>query len=99
MASPIWVLDQFHCERLLPIYNQLPIPLKGMTLHVVWHICAGLGAHFFLQFLCACRVGNLGMVCGTRFVMGVLPVVVVVDVVDAPRSSSSSSSGGRMKQS
>ena len=79
IAAPIWVLDQFHCEQLLPIYNNLPMQLRGMTLHVVWHICAGLGAHYFIQFLCACRVKNLGMECMVRYILGVFPVVVVVD--------------------
>lgn len=78
VASPIWALDQFFCESLLPVYNNLPMPLNGMTLHVVWHICAGLGAHFFMQFLCACRASNIGMLCGTRYVLGALPVVTIV---------------------
>jgi len=77
IASPIWLLDQFHCGKLLPIYNSLPFPLRGMTLHVAWHICSGLGAHFFIQFLCACRASTLGMVCETRRVLGILPVVVI----------------------
>ena len=79
IASPIWVIDQFHCGYLLPIYNNLPYPLTGMTLHVAWHVCAGIGAHFFIQFLCACRAGTLGMVCDTRCVLGVIPVVIVND--------------------
>lgn len=77
IASPIWVLDQFHCEYLLPIYNALPFPLRGMTLHVAWHICSGIGAHFFIQFLCACRANALGMACGTRRVLGIIPVVFI----------------------
>ena len=79
IASPIWVIDQFHCGYLLPIYNNLPYPLTGMTLHVAWHVCAGIGAHFFVQFLCACRAGALGMVCDTRRVLGILPVVIAND--------------------
>jgi dihydroceramidase len=77
IASPIWVLDQFYCEYLIGIYNNLPYPLTGMTLHVAWHLCAGIGAHFFIQFLCACRADALGMVCATRRVLGVLPVVTI----------------------
>lgn len=82
IAFPIWVLDQFHCEYLIPIYNNLPFPLRGMTFHVVWHICAGMGAHFFIQFLCACRADALGMVCDTRFVLGVIPVVIAKKLKD-----------------
>ena len=77
IASPIWVLDQFHCGYLLPIYNALPFPLKGMTLHVVWHTCAGLGVHYFVQFLCAVRASELGMECDTKSLLGILPVVTV----------------------
>ncbi|KAL3803947.1 hypothetical protein ACHAW5_001724 [Stephanodiscus triporus] len=77
IASPIWAIDQFHCGYLLPIYNNLPFPLTGMTLHVAWHICAGFGCHFFIQFLSACRADTLGMVCDTRRVFGVLPVVII----------------------
>jgi dihydroceramidase len=77
IATPIWVLDQFHCGFLLPIYNSLPFLLRGMTLHVVWHLCSGIGAHCFIQFLCACRANMLGMACGTRRVFGVVPVVVI----------------------
>lgn len=82
LASPIWVLDQFYCQHLLPFYNDsalLPWPLQGMTLHVVWHICAGMGAHCLMQFLCACRATTLGIRCDSTLVMGFLPVVVAVD--------------------
>ncbi|KAL9189435.1 hypothetical protein ACHAXT_009110 [Thalassiosira profunda] len=89
IASPVWSLDQFGCGYFRPIYDSLPGPLKGMTLHVVWHIAAGLGAHFFVQFLCACRANALGMSCDIRWVLGVIPVVVV-----EPRGGS-----GRKKQS
>ncbi len=77
IASPIWVLDQFHCGFLLPMYNSLPFLLRGMTLHVAWHLCSGIGAHCFIQFLCACRANTLGMACGTRRVFGIIPVVVI----------------------
>ena len=81
IASPLWVLDQFHCEYLLPIYNnKLPGVLQGCTLHVLWHVFAGLGAYYFGQFLCTVRATTLGISCDTRRVLlGVLPVVVVVD--------------------
>lgn len=88
VAVPIWFLDQFNCDQLLPYYDNLPFPLRGMTLHVVWHICAGLGTHFLVQFICACRATTLGMVCDVRYLLGVLPVVV-----DAPKAV-----GGSIKQ-
>jgi hypothetical protein len=80
IASPIWVIDQFGCHYLLPTYNRLPFPFTGMTLHVLWHFCAGLGTHYFVQFLCACRMDALGIVGDVRYVVfGLLPVVIVVD--------------------
>ena len=80
IASPIWVIDQFGCNYLLPTYNRLPFPFTGMTLHVLWHFCAGLGTHYFVQFLCACRMDALGIVGDVRYVVfGLLPVVIVVD--------------------
>mmetsp|Transcript_14228 Transcript_14228/g.30394 ORF Transcript_14228/g.30394 Transcript_14228/m.30394 type:complete len:319 (+) Transcript_14228:130-1086(+) len=78
VALPIWCLDQFHCGLLLPLYNNLPLMAKGMTLHVVWHILSGIATHFFVQFLVACRANTLGMACGTRCVLGIFPVVVVM---------------------
>ena len=72
VASPSWILDQFYCGYLLPLYNKMPFPLQGMTLHVVWHICAGYGAHLFIQFIAACRASTLGMVCDVRHVLGIL---------------------------
>mmetsp|Transcript_29582 Transcript_29582/g.62745 ORF Transcript_29582/g.62745 Transcript_29582/m.62745 type:complete len:307 (-) Transcript_29582:137-1057(-) len=83
VATPIWALDQFHCDILLPIYNNLPFLLRGMTLHVVWHIGAGMATHCFVQFLCACRASTLGMVCDTRCLLGVLPVVIALPKIGA----------------
>jgi dihydroceramidase len=77
VAVPIWILDQFHCGYLLSLYNNLPFPFRGMTLHVVWHICAGIATHFLVQFLCACRANALGMVCDMRYVLWIFPVVVI----------------------
>ena len=77
VAVPIWVLDQLGCVHLLPTYNNLPFPFTGMTFHVVWHVCAGLGAHAIAQFSSVRRASSLGMECETRFALGVLPVAVI----------------------
>jgi hypothetical protein len=95
IASPIWVIDQFGCHYLLPTYNRLPFPFTGMTLHVLWHFCAGLGTYYFVQFLCACRMDALGIVGDVRYVVfGLLPVVIVVDDnIKQPSSNSISMIG------
>lgn len=79
IASPIWVIDQFGCNYLLPTYNRLPFPFTGMTLHVLWHFSSALGTHYFIQFLCSCRMDALGIVGDVRYVLGFLPVVIVID--------------------
>ena len=87
IASPIWVMDQFGCNYLLPTYNRLPFPFTGMTLHVLWHFSSALGAHYFIQFLCSCRMDALGIVGDVRYVLGLLPVVIVVDDKIKPSSN------------
>jgi hypothetical protein len=41
------------CHLLLPCY--LASPLGGMTLHIVWHIGAGIGAHMMCVLLTVLR--------------------------------------------
>ncbi|MGK3743751.1 MAG: hypothetical protein ACI90V_010610 [Bacillariaceae sp.] len=76
IAVPIWILDQFWCTNLLPIYNSLPYFLRGCTLHVVWHLMAGLGGYTILQFLVTCRMSVLGLPCKIQWILGIIPVVV-----------------------
>jgi len=78
IATPVWILDQLWCAKLLPFYNALPSILRGCTLHVVWHATAGLGAHTILQFLVACRMSVLGLSCRIRWILGAIPVVAPV---------------------
>ena len=75
IATPVWVLDQLWCSKLLPVYDALPSVLRGCTLHVVWHATAGFGAHAILQFLVACRMSVLGLSCRIRWILGAIPVV------------------------
>jgi len=75
IATPVWILDQMWCSKLLPFYNQLPSALRGCTLHVIWHATAGFGAHTILQFLVACRMSVLGLPCRVRWILGIIPVV------------------------
>ena len=75
IASPVWFLDQLWCEKLSPLYDSLPFFLRGFTLHVLWHVTAGLGAHTILQFSVACRMTVRGIPCRIRWILGAIPVV------------------------
>jgi dihydroceramidase len=75
IATPVWMLDQLCCAKLLPFYDALPSVLQGCTLHVVWHATAGFGAHAILQFLIACRMSVFGSACRIRWILGAIPVV------------------------
>ena len=77
IASSVWVVDQFACDYLLPYYNKMPFPFRGCTLHVVWHITAGIGAHLFVQFLVASRLIALGYDFETRWFYMAIPMVVM----------------------
>ena len=75
VASPVWILDQIWCSKLLPFYDVLPSFFRGCTLHVIWHATAGFGAHTILQFLVACRMSVFGVPCRIRWILGAIPVV------------------------
>jgi dihydroceramidase len=79
IATPVWVLDQLWCTKLLPFYDALPTFLRGCTLHVVWHAMSGFGGHTILQFLVACRMSVLGRPCRIRWILGAIPVVASAD--------------------
>lgn len=46
-----WVIDMNLCGRLDTYYNSLPGFFKGWTLHILWHISSGYGAHLLNQLL------------------------------------------------
>jgi len=72
----IWFVDQFGCTVLLPYYDALPFPLKGCTLHVVWHINSGIAVHCLCQFLTAARAFYLDIECEVTLVLlGTVPFV------------------------
>ncbi|OEU10819.1 aPHC-domain-containing protein [Fragilariopsis cylindrus CCMP1102] len=48
----------------------------GCTLHVIWHVMAGLGGYTILQFLVTCRMSVLGLPCKIQWILGIIPVVV-----------------------
>lgn len=79
IATPVWILDQLWCAKLLPFYDALPSFLRGCTLHVVWHATAGFGAHTILQFLVACRMSVLVIPCRIRWILGAIPIVASAD--------------------
>ncbi len=46
----LWVIDMNYCDALMPTYRNI---LGGMTLHILWHIFAGLGSYLISTQLCA----------------------------------------------
>lgn len=51
--------------------------LGGMTPHVLWHFCAGLGAYCFVLFVAACRCDILRIPITIQcYCAGVVPVII-----------------------
>ena len=59
------------CDLLLPYYRRL----GGATLHIVWHIAAGLGTYLLAQSLASCRATFLKIKTEIDWIYGLLPVV------------------------
>jgi len=51
IGSCAWIIDMNYCNSLLPYYNCLPYPFTGITLHVVWHFCAGYAAYLLIKVI------------------------------------------------
>mmetsp|Transcript_32445 Transcript_32445/g.36917 ORF Transcript_32445/g.36917 Transcript_32445/m.36917 type:complete len:218 (-) Transcript_32445:81-734(-) len=98
IATPIWILDQFRCNKLLPYYNLLPFPLKGCTLHVVWHACAGLAAHTIIQFIIASRLDFLGKECQIKRILGILPVVTIKKTMNTAATTTTAQDDSNKKE-
>lgn len=73
-----WILDMHYCEELKPYYDLLPFMFKGMTLHVTWHIFAGLGTYYYVVLLVLVRTETLySKMTNLTFKFG-LPVVTKI---------------------
>jgi hypothetical protein len=78
IATIPWILDMHYCFEMKPYYDSLPFIFQGMTLHVVWHIFAGLGTYYYIVLLVLVRSQTLyGSMTNLTFKLG-LPVVEVV---------------------
>lgn len=52
----LWVVDNHFCKELMPLYANV----SGATLHIIWHLGAGLGCYYMVT-LCVCaRLHCLG---------------------------------------
>lgn len=69
----LWVIDMNLCNSLLPIYHQL----YGLTLHILWHLFAGLGTYFLINFFVGFRLKCLGFIPHSRKILMVFPVFTI----------------------
>lgn len=66
----LWIIDMNLCNTLLPVY----FSLSGFTLHVFWHLFAGLGTYYLASFFTLLRLQHLKYVPEISWVFGFLPV-------------------------
>ena len=70
-----WIFDMHYCFEMKPYYDSLPFIFKGMTLHVIWHIFAGLGTYYYIVLIVLIRCQSLfGSTYRLSFKFG-LPIV------------------------
>mmetsp|Transcript_11514 Transcript_11514/g.14416 ORF Transcript_11514/g.14416 Transcript_11514/m.14416 type:complete len:275 (-) Transcript_11514:188-1012(-) len=73
----VWHIEMFFCDTFLDTYNKLPSLLKGMTVHVVWHIAAGFGTYHVIVFLECCRLEELNLQFNVVNRLGIIPIAVL----------------------
>jgi len=71
IAFPIWLVDMHCCDWVL---TNVADNMHGLTLHVVWHLCAGYGAYCVLVTLEYCRMIALKIPCTCDFWLGFIPI-------------------------
>lgn len=71
IAFPIWLVDMHCCNWVL---TNVAENMRGLTLHVVWHLCAGYGAYCVLVTLEYCRMIALKIPCTCDFWLGFIPI-------------------------
>ena len=69
----LWVIDMNLCSYLTPLY----VRVSGFTLHVFWHIFAGIGSYLTATNLTIMRLQEMGHKVDLKFV-GFLPVPRIV---------------------
>jgi dihydroceramidase len=65
----LWVIDMNLCDTLMPHYMKL----SGFTLHVFWHIFAGLGSYYLCVLFTGLRVNQQKLNPLIKWYAGVLP--------------------------
>jgi dihydroceramidase len=71
----LWVIDMNLCDTLMPYY----IKLSGFTLHVFWHIFAGLGSYYLCVLLTGLRVNQQKLNPEIKWYALILPYIALVD--------------------
>jgi dihydroceramidase len=72
-GTGLWIIDMNLCPQLLPIYHMT----TGFTLHVFWHIFAGLGTYLTAVNLTVMRLQDRGDDVDLKFI-GFLPIPYIV---------------------
>lgn len=72
LGAGLWVVDMNLCSFLLPLY----ISTTGFTLHVFWHLFAGMGTYLIATFLVAVRLQRAGKHAELKWVLPLIPVCV-----------------------
>lgn len=75
LGAVLWIIDMNLCDSLLPYYSQY---FYGCTLHVFWHIFAGLGTYLICVCMVAVRMEQKGKVPQVKWLYG-LPICTLQD--------------------
>lgn len=70
LGAGLWILDMNLCHLLLPFYEAS----SGITLHVLWHIFAGMGTYLLATLLVVARLHRAGKRAELHWPLPFLPV-------------------------
>lgn len=73
IGTTLWIFDMNCCDYLTPIYMRT----AGATLHVIWHVSAGVASYLGTVLMTVMRIQNLGMKEDIRWICGILPIAVI----------------------
>lgn len=71
-GAGLWIVDMNACDFLTPYYNTY---FFGCTLHVLWHIFAGMGSYLIATCMVATRLQQLGKIAKLKWLL-FLPICV-----------------------